>query len=267
MHTLDGYLARIGFSGRLAVDLDTLRRLHVGHVGAIPFENLDVQAGRGVDLSVPALFDKLVVRRRGGYCFEHNTLFLHVLRTIGFEAGACEARVRAAVTDGVVRPRTHMLLLVRADQRDWLADVGFGADGLLEPLPMDGTAVYQVDRLFRVTLEGGLRVVQWKQDGDWQDDYAFVSSPVFPVDIELANWWVSMHPSSSFRRRLTVQRTLPDARYTIRQLTYTIRRAGATETRELAREQIASVLLEEFGLDIGDMELPALDAMAAVLPS
>jgi N-hydroxyarylamine O-acetyltransferase len=258
MQALDAYLTRIGVAGRPDPTLDTLRRLHVAHVGAIPFENLDVQANRGVDLSLPALFDKLVHRRRGGYCFEHNTLFLHVLRTIGFAAEPYEARVRSGVSDGLVRPRTHMLLLVQADGRDWLADVGFGSDGLLAPLPMDGTADYQVDRLFRVTVEGPLRVVQWKQDGAWQDDYAFLSTPVFPIDIELANWWVSMHPSSAFRTRVTVQRTLPEARHTLRQLTYTVRRPDATETREVSRVELPSLLRDVFGLDIGDTALPAL---------
>lgn len=266
MQSLDAYLTRIGVAGRLDPTLDALRRLHVAHVGAIPFENLDVQAGRPVDLSIPSLFDKLVLRRRGGYCFEHNTLFLHVLRTIGFEADAYEARVRSGVTDGTVRPRTHMLLLVSAGGRDWVADVGFGSDGLLEPLPLDGTAVFQVDRWFRVAADEGLYVVQWKQDGEWQDDYAFVRTPVYPIDIELANWWVSMHPSSPFRTRITVQRTLPDARHALRQLTYTIRRTGGTETYEVARTQIPALLLETFGLDIGDLPLPAVDA-AAVLPS
>jgi N-hydroxyarylamine O-acetyltransferase len=139
-----------------------------------------------------------------------------------------------------------------------VADVGFGSDGLLGPVPLDGTAEYQVDRLFRVAADGALRVVQWKQDGDWQDDYAFLPTPAFPIDIELANWWVSTHPASAFRNRLTVQRTLPDARHALRQLSYTVRRAGAAETREVARADIPSFLHGVFGLDVDGMDFPAL---------
>ena len=135
---LGAYLRRIGLQEPPKGDLAGLRALHLAHATSIPFENLDVQVGLPIRLDLASLQAKLVQRRRGGYCFEHNTLFQSALEAIGFEAIACEARVRLGAP--VLLPRTHMLLLVRLDGGDWLADVGFGGEGLLGPVPLDGSA-------------------------------------------------------------------------------------------------------------------------------
>src|SRR5262245_53551394 len=106
---LDGYLARIGYAGPRRATRETLAALHEAHVGAIPFENLDILLGRQISLEPAALQLKLVSGRRGGYCFEQNTLFRAVLEALGFRVTALAARVRGG---GVLRPRTHMLLRV-----------------------------------------------------------------------------------------------------------------------------------------------------------
>jgi N-hydroxyarylamine O-acetyltransferase len=259
---LDGYLARIGEPDRRQSSLDTLRRLHAAHVGAIPFENIDVQAGLGVRLDLGSLQHKLVTRRRGGYCFEQNTLFIQVLVSMGFRVSPCEARVRPPDAIATL-PRTHMVLLVHLESGDWLTDVGFGAEGLLEPLSMSGSTAFQIDREFRVWTEDQLRVLQWRQKGPWIDAYAFEPHARPAVDFEVGNWWVSTHPSSIFRSRLTVQRTLPDARHVLRQLTYTVHRAGGSETREIPRPDLPGFLRDVFGLVLEDPVFPALDSLPA----
>jgi N-hydroxyarylamine O-acetyltransferase len=260
---LADYLARIGVgAGSLDPDLPTLRRLHAAHVGAIPFENLDVQCGRGVRIDLASLVDKLIACRRGGYCFEQNTLFMHALEAIGFAVTPCEARVRAAGS-ATILPRTHMVLLVGAGQSQYLADVGFGAEGLLEPLPAAGEAVFQIDRTMRVGEEGPLRVLQWSQGAGWQDCYAFAPERRHPVDFELGNWWVSTHPSSVFRQRITLQRTLPQARHVLRQLTYSIYSRRGVDVREITRSEFPSLARDVFGLDVTGIDLPALDAASA----
>jgi N-hydroxyarylamine O-acetyltransferase len=261
---LAAYLARIGETSEgLAADLPSLARLHRAHVGAIPFENVDVQAGRPIHLDLAHLQDKLVTRRRGGYCFEQNTLFRAVLEALGFVTKACEARVRpAGATD--VLARTHMVLVTRASRRGWLCDVGFGGDGLLEPAPLDGQEVFQVDRQYRIAPEGPLLVLQWRRDGDWQDAYAFAPEPRYPIDFEVGNWYTSAHPSSTFRNRLTAQRTTPPARYVLRNLTFTISRPGRPdEVRAVLREEIPGLLHDVFGLDVPDTTFPGLDGAIA----
>ena len=119
---LDAYLHRVGDAGPVGPDLETLRRLQAAHLGAIPFENLDVRLGRPVGLDLASLQAKLVRRRRGGYCFEQNTLFAAVLRAIGFDLRTLEARVRPPGATSPL-PRTHMLLRVDVGGDPWLADV------------------------------------------------------------------------------------------------------------------------------------------------
>jgi N-hydroxyarylamine O-acetyltransferase len=258
------YLARIGETHeRLVPDLPSLVRLHRAHVVSIPFENIDVQAGRPIHLDLPRLQDKLVMRRRGGYCFEQNTLFRAALESLGFVVHACEARVRPPGATEVLA-RTHMVLIVRASHWAWLCDVGFGAEGLFEPAPLDGQAVFQVDREFRVTPEGHLLVLQWRRDSDWQDAYAFVPEARYAVDFEVGNWFTSTHPASVFRNRLTAQRTTPAERHILRNLTYTIARPGQPdEVREIRREDIPGLLRDAFGLDVADTVFPGLDAAGA----
>ena len=185
---LDAYLSRVGLSDPGPPDVTGLRRLQAAHVEAIPFENLDILLGRGVHLDLARLRDKLIAQRRGGYCFEQNTLFVEILRELGFTASAREARVRAGAT--AVLPRTHMVIAVEIAGQSWLADVGFGGEGPREPVAMSGEATAPAAGLsYRVVEEGELRVMQMRRDGAWTDQYAFLPRPVQPIDLEVANWY------------------------------------------------------------------------------
>src|SRR5215472_2819420 len=139
LHT---YAARVGYTGDFTSSLATLRALHLAHATHIPFENLDILLGRPIRLDLESLCGKMIDGRRGGYCFEQNALFAAVLEAAGFRVRRLAARVRSGASG--VRPRLHMLLGVEAEGGLWLADVGFGADGLLHPLPLrPGEAVPQ----------------------------------------------------------------------------------------------------------------------------
>jgi N-hydroxyarylamine O-acetyltransferase len=245
---LAAYLRRIGLSAAPAADLDGLRALHFAHATTIPFENLDIQMGLPIRLDLPSLQDKLVRRRRGGYCFEHNTLFLAVLEAAGFEAVPCEARVRLGTQE--VLPRTHMLLLVSLEATRWLCDVGFGGEGLLQPVPMDGEAHGQFQNTYRVAREGALRVLQSFHHGAWEDLYAFVPEPRYPVDFELANHYVSTHPESRFVKTLTAQLPGPEVRRILRNRAYAEIRGDEAEGRELAPEEVVSHLRQTFGIEV-----------------
>ena len=247
---LAAYFNRIGFAGGPQADLVTLRALHFAHATTIPFENLAIQMGEGISLELDAIQDKLVRRRRGGYCFEQNTLFLAVLRKMGFEADPFEARVRLG-TDAVL-PRTHMLLRVRLPEGDHLADVGFGGEGLLHPVPMDGEAHPQFGRAYRVAEERGLRVLQSRQLVSWSDLYAFEPTVRHPADFEMGNWYTSTHPESRFLKTLTVQRVTPEGRLVLRNLSFTTVQGDQAEERLLPVSEVPKVLRDAFGLDIPD---------------
>ena len=245
---LGAYLRRVGLAAPPSVDLAGLLTLHFVHATTIPFENVDIQLGLPIRLDLGSLQAKLVQRRRGGYCFEHNTLFLAVLRAIGFEAIPCEARVRLGAPETL--PRTHMLLLVSLDGASWLCDVGFGGEGLLHPVPMDGEAHAQFLNIYRVVPEGGLQVLQSFHHGAWEDLYAFVPEGRLPIDFEMANHYTSTHPESRFLKTLTAQLPGPVVRRILRNRAYAELRGDQAEGREVAPDEVVSMLQETFGIDV-----------------
>ena len=247
MH-VDAYLRRIGLQAMPAADLTGLRALHLAHATSIPFENLDIQMGLPIRLDLDSLQDKLVRRRRGGYCFEQNTLFLAALKAAGFEAIPCEARVRLGAS--AVLARTHMLILVEMEGGPWLCDVGFGGEGLLQPLPLDGQAHVQFQNTYRVVPEGPLRVLQSLRSEGWEDLYAFMPEARFPIDFEMANHYTSTHPESRFIRTLTAQLPGPDVRRILRNRAYAEIRGTEVSGRELAPEEVIPVLRGTFGLEV-----------------
>jgi N-hydroxyarylamine O-acetyltransferase len=245
---LDAYLARVGYQGELRPTSAVLRALHLAHATHVPFENLDIPLGRPIRLDLDSLQAKMVAGRRGGYCFEQNLLFAAVLERVGFRVDKLAARVRYRANS--LLPRTHMLLHVEADGRHWLADVGFGAEGLFFPLPMViGAESRQFHWEYRLVEEAGYRLLQSRTPDGWQDLYVFSLEPQHLVDYEMANWFVSTHPSSVFRRMITAQLLTPEARHVIRDRDYQIDRGGEVESRVLTSdEEMLHLLAERFTL-------------------
>lgn len=262
MLSLDAYRDRLGMELPGASTLEGLTRLHRAHALAIPFENLDIQMGRNIRLDLPHLEAKLLHARRGGYCFEQNTLFRAALEALGFQATAFEARVRAGADR--VLPRTHMLLQVAVEGRDWLCDVGFGGGGPLQPVPMDGTPQAMGPWTYRVWPEGPLRVLQTLRATRWEDLYAFVPEPRLSVDFEMGNWFTSTHPESRFVLTLTAQRSFPDRRFVLRNLGLEIESEDGREFREVPRPDLTRVLREIFGITLPEQaRFRALDGEGA----
>ncbi|WKX71642.1 arylamine N-acetyltransferase [Streptomyces sp. XD-27] len=257
---LDAYLARVGWSGRREASAQTLRSVHRAHVQGIPFENVQAVLGSAPSLALPDLEAKLVRGRRGGYCYEHNTLFAAVLEALGFGVTRLTARVRVGAR-GAVRPRTHMLLLVDVpgEARRYLADVGFGhVGGLLEAVPLEaGTEVRDGGRTHRLVREPhhGLEhlwVLQAFEGDAWADQYAFTREPFEPGDYEVINWHMATNPRSPFRQALYVQRTTPEAHLALTgRALVTTRADGTREERELAGPaEVRRVLDDDFGIEL-----------------
>lgn len=246
---LDAYFERIGYTGPREASLETLAALHTAHLGSIPFENLDVLLGRRIRLDLASLQSKLVDRRRGGYCFEHNTLLAAVLRHLGFHVTTLEARVRPPGATHTL-PRTHMVLRIDLPDRSVLADVGFGGDGPLEPVDLDGATSIQGADTHRIIQDETIRVLQLKGSGGWRDLYAFTLEEALPIDFEVANHYTSTFPTSQFVTTLTAQLSLTDERRILRHRTLTLRRGGVETTRQIADEELLPLLREEFGLDL-----------------
>jgi N-hydroxyarylamine O-acetyltransferase len=257
---LPAYLARIGMPRVDGPDLPTLTRLHRAHIAAIPFENLDIQMGRPIDLDAASLQASLVNRRRGGYCFQHNALFRLALTAVGYTVQAREARVRLD-SNGAVSSRTHMVLVVPLEGTEWLTDVGFGGNGIVEPVDINTLSTVQDGWTYRVAQEGSLRVLQRARGDAWDDLYVFADTEVPPIDYIVGNWYTSTHPESRFVRTLTAQRMVGDARHVLRNLSYsTATRGGDWQTRTLTRSELVPLLRDVFGIDVPeDARFRAID--------
>jgi N-hydroxyarylamine O-acetyltransferase len=253
---LGAYLARIGYSGDTGATAETLRRLMLAHVAAIPFENLDPLAGRPVRLDLDALQDKLVGSRRGGYCFEQNLLFAAALRALGFEVACLAARVGwNRPKDAPPPPRTHTLLHVALDEGPFIADVGFGGMTPTAPLRLE-TGIEQATpheafRLVRVDDDYRLEALV---GGTWTELYQFDMQRQTDADLDMMNHYTASHPNSVFVGSLSVARVAPGRRLALRDNRLATHRAdGRTERTILASAaEIRAALADVFELDVPD---------------
>ncbi len=269
MFDSDAYFDRIGYHGSRMPMLATLDAIMLAHVRTIPFENIDVLLGRGVDLDIDAIADKLVTRRRGGYCFEHNTLLLRVLSGLGFDATPISARVRIQRARDFTPPRTHVFLRVEIDGASWLADVGVGGlsptAALRLALDVEQTTPHEPRRIIAdgdwsdLTQSGPwlraptARLLHQARLGDtWADVCEFTLEPMPEIDRELGNWFTSTHPRSHFRDRLMAARATEDGRVTLLDRVLTRRRTGGeAETHTSATpDELIALLASEFGLEL-----------------
>lgn len=265
MIDLDGYFARIGYRGPRSATLATLNEIARAHVEAIPFENLDVLLGWPIDLELGAIQRKLIEARRGGYCFEHNSLLLAVLTALGFEARPLSGRVRFQRPRDVTPARTHLFVRVELET-SWLVDVGFGTMSMASAIRLDTAepqpTPHEPRRLVR---EGNLVYHQAQLGDDWHDVYETTLEEMPPIDREVANWYTSTHPQSLFRQRLMVSRALPDGgRISIVDRELVMRgRGGRVDRRMLGSpDELLGVLAEHFGLVFAPgtrFPCPALD--------
>ncbi|BAW81059.1 N-hydroxyarylamine O-acetyltransferase [Candidatus Nitrosoglobus terrae] len=249
---LSQYLTRIGYQGSLAPTVAVLHGLTRAHSQSIPFENLDVFLRRPVELELDALFNKLVLSQRGGYCFEQNGLFLQVLLQLGFKAKPLAARVRLRTVDrSEMPPRTHLFIIVTLAAQQWLTDVGVGSLSLTQALLWQNGLEQQTphDRRRLIQEEGRWFHQVW-QDNHWQDIYEFWGE-VMPIsDQKVANWYTSTHPESSFRDQIIVSRALPEGgRLSVLgdELRHRHPNGGLT-THRIQPNELKNVLLEHFNL-------------------
>jgi N-hydroxyarylamine O-acetyltransferase len=231
-----------------------IAEVHRAHITSIPFENLDPQRGVPVSLAVDDLERKMVSKRRGGYCSEQNLLLKAALEALGYEVDMYLARVRFGADPGVVRPRTHLVLGVRAEGVSWHADVGFGACSLLEPLPFGpGVSREQSGWRYRVVEDGAELVLQLAQGEAWTDLYGFVPQPVPLVDVETSNWFTSTHPRSPFVTGLIASLRADDGALTLlsdlwSELALTEQTPAQSTVTRLDRDAVPNLLATRFAL-------------------
>ena len=256
---LDSYFRRISYSGPLAPTLETLRAVHYAHLLAVHFENLEIHRGVPIALDQEHLFDKIVLRRRGGFCYELNSLFAALLRELEFRVTLLSARV--PIAENRVGPEfDHLTLRVDLDT-PWLADVGFG-ESFIEPLPLLPNAeqfqrnvFYCLDtreerwRVLRYSPEPGNRrgvPVLADSASEWRMLYDFTLVPRRLSEFEGMCRHHQTSPESHFTRNRVCSILTPTGRVTLTGARLVITEGGQRRESALATTQEYDTALEGF---------------------
>lgn len=233
---LDQYAARIGLRSLSGPPTEERpAEIQLAHATTVPFENLDIHLALPIQLEPERVFEKLVVRKRGGYCFEQNALLLTMLRKVGFE----------------VRPLTARVLHVQIGGRAFLADVGFGTHNLLGPLALEYDVAREVcGETFRVTSTNDIEV---RIGETWTALYRLSLEEQDPVDFVMGNWFTSTHPSSIFVRSKVVSLGAIGKRTLLLDRELKIREGSSITTRTIKDEPAYLAALRDlFGIHLPD---------------
>jgi N-hydroxyarylamine O-acetyltransferase len=249
---LDAYLRRIDYDGPRTATPETLRAVHRAHLAAIGF------VADGIDrdhlpIDVKSVQDKLVHGGEGASCYEHNLLFAAVLARLGFSVTRLLARVRRGNTTDI-RFRSHTTLVVSAGDEQFLADVGFGDEGPLEPVPFRSGATVTVGGWrWRLDDDGAEWVLRSMHADGWFDVYSFTTEAQFPIDFEVAAHFSLTSPRSVFRGHIVAMRVGPDVRHVLRDRVLETRYPDfADERRLIPAADVVQTMRDVLGLTVPD---------------
>jgi N-hydroxyarylamine O-acetyltransferase len=243
------YLARIQYAKSIKPDAQTLQGLQVAHMLSVPFENLDIGLKRPILLTEGALWNKLIVQKRGGFCYELNGLFARLLKEIGFDVTYLNARVYNREGKlGIDFDHLALLVSVPGSPERWLVDVGFG-DSFYEPLRFDepgeqiqGLRAYRLEQ----TSDG---FITWQKNyaGLWERLFFFDLQPHhFPNDYESACWYHQTSPQSSFTRGSIISRATSDGRISLEEDRLILTKDGQRSERPLKDKAEYDALLKQY---------------------
>ena len=252
---LDAYFDRIGYKGCTDPTLETLKAIILKHTATIPFENLNPLLRLPVNLDMESLEQKIVFDRRGGYCFEQNLLFSHVLRAIGYEVSWLSARVLWNRPEGVVSPRTHMLLLIKLEGERFITDVGFGGLTLTGPLKLiTGEKQATPHEYFRLTEDGEEYILEANVQNEWKAMFCFSLQEQLLPDYEATSWYLCNHPQSHFIKTLRAARSAPGYRYALNNNEFAVHQLNGTTERKTfsTAEEVMNVLEDVFLIKLPD---------------
>jgi N-hydroxyarylamine O-acetyltransferase len=251
---LNAYLERIGIVDEVPTPtLDGVTAMHLAHLLAVPFESLDIHTDRPISIELPALFDKLVTRRRGGFCYENNGLFAAALAAIGVELDLLSARVAHA--DGTLGPPfDHLVLRAAFDGTDYLLDVGFG-EGFRTPLRIDGEWHDQDPAApYRARPTGGELIVEHRKPDQVKLDYRIDLQPRQLGEFAPMCQYHQTSPDSGFTQQWTSSLATTEGRVTVvhSRLVKTVN-GRRTETPVTTPAELERVLATRFGITAVDV--------------
>jgi N-hydroxyarylamine O-acetyltransferase len=252
---LNGYFERIRWGGDSSPSFETLAGILQAHMLQIPFENLDVLLKRPIRLDLEGLQAKLVRARRGGYCFEHVTLFAAVIEQLGFHPVRHSARV-TLFRPRPESPRGHMFLTVPLAGQTFIVDPGFGAMAPRMPIPLaEGVQTRIGNDVHEMRREGHYWKLHAQNEDKTVDAWVSSMEQDFPVDFEMANYHTYSHPTSPFFNNVMLRALKPDGRASIMNRDLTLWAGDKSHASQLKdRAALRAVLVEHFGFDLPEVE-------------
>lgn len=246
--SIDAYLHRIGIDQAPPATPSTLAELMSSHLHTVPFENLDIHLGTPISLDIGDMLEKLVTRRRGGFCYELNGGFAWLLAELGFDVQRLAGRVYGS-DGGLGPPFDHMLLLVNGS---WIADVGFGENHRL-PIPFEPGAVHVEGMVaYRLTEDGDELVLERKEEREWHPQFRFDLEPHDMGDYAATCQWHQTSPESHFTRKRVATLARPSGRLTYSGTKRIETTADRRDERELSEEAWWDGVARELGIVIPD---------------
>ena len=245
---LADYLQRIAYSGEVKADYATLKQLMACQLQNVPFENLDVLAGKPISLDPQTIVEKIVYRRRGGYCYELNGLFAMALDSIGFAYRIVACR---PLFYPVRRPRTHAALVVTAEGQEYLVDLGFGSYGIRQPINLavlDTPVTQDYDRYQLTIAADGDYVLSALVEGEWIKQHGFNLTPMEWLDFMPANWFNSTHPDAVFTQKPLILLFTPTGKRVLFGDSFKQTEQGKTTVQTVLPKQQTDILAEYFHL-------------------
>ena len=246
--TVERYLARIGHAPLAEPDLDALGSLQDAHVRTVPFENLDIHLGEPLSLDLDDLVAKVVLRRRGGFCYELNGLFCALLCSLGYRARLVEARTRT--DDGGLGPRfdhARILVTVAEGEPPVLVDVGTGASPRgpirLEPRPQRIGHEW-----YRVLVDADRYESQAHQDGAWTSGWVFDTTPRTLADFTGRCRYHQTSPDSHFTHKPLATLVTSDGHIRLADRALAVVSDGQRHEHEV--DDPLAVLAQRFGLHL-----------------
>jgi len=246
------YLNRIGYQGDTQADIATVTDMMRCQLCTVPFENIDVQAGKVVSLVPEEIVEKIINRNRGGYCYEVNAIFAMALQSIGIPYQFVAARPMLSPDES---PKTHMALVIRVNNEEWLCDLGFGCYGIREPMKLslvDIEVKQHIDMFILSKTAEHEYLLKVLVNGEWINLYVFDIYPQKWIDFIPANYFNSTHPDVIFVQKLFIVLHEPDGRKIFLGNSLKIIKNGIVEEQTLVQEDYKFILLNEFGLTLND---------------
>ena len=252
---LSQYFERIGYTGEREASLETLRKIQSLHLYSIPYETLDQMNGVPLSLEPGAIFDKIISRHRGGYCFETQGLLYYVLKALGYEVVQYAGRFMNE--PGVIQMRRHRILVATLGEKRYVCDVGMRSETSRFPLELcegliqsDGVGEYR----FRKDDFYGHVIMQRLPGKEWKDLYGFTEEVQIDDDFVMPSFYCEKHPDSPFNKVMKIAIYTPDSNLNIVDNEYKVYKMGkCVEERILhSRKEATDMLLEKFGIEVPD---------------